>query len=235
MTIQFRRETFENINIMKTITVREFARMYDGLELLTHTNASLQLGDLFDKKGMFNNYLDFSGYNVSYKLGLSPEGAGDLKNRLRMVDAVHGEFAGISIKDEFSVHGDMIIPSVNVNLSGKVEQSRVKYFEIGQIQTKILRDRLRYEIQMLIEDLIDRDRREYRQELRDLYIAEALYYSPDIRIVVEKGTEVDTEAAFGEVYGEMEMGYDSEKNQVFTIKGSGYPFAVDLKKIKHFM
>jgi hypothetical protein len=220
---------------MRNITVKEFARYYDGLELLTRTNSSLTIGDLFDKKGMFNNILDFDGYNIAYKLGLNPDEAEKLKTELKNLPSYDGSFAGISIKDKFSAEGDLIIPSANINLTGKIDRNRIKSFEIGKIKTKVLRDALRMEVEDRIEDLKADNPREYRQELKSLYIAEALFYSDSIKITVAKDTEVNVESAFANVKGKVSVDLDKEKNQVFTISGSDYPFAADLKKIKHFI
>ncbi len=219
---------------MRSLTVRNFARMYNGLELLTHTNASLQLGDLFDKRGMFNNILDYAGYNIAYKLGLLPDVAVSLKDRLKEVKLYSGSFADVSIKDQFSARGEAVIPSAQLNLTGKIAMDKVKYFQIGKIDTKVLRDHLRYEIAQMLTDYAEKNAATYRNNLKHMFVVEQLFYAGEIKIGIEKGFDVDLELLFADTIGDLELGTDSEKNQTFTLKGSDYPFAVDLRKIARF-
>ena len=129
----------------------------------------------------------------------------------------------------------MSIPSVNVKLDGKVERSKILGFEIGKIKTKVLRDALRLEIETAIELLKEKRPREFRKELKRLFIAEQLFYSESVMITIAKDTVVDVEAVFAETVGKVSVGVDSHKNQVYTISGSQYPFAVDLKRVKDFI
>ncbi len=220
---------------MRSISVRHFARMYNGLELLTHTNTTLQLGDLFDKRGMFNNVIDYAGYNIAYQIDLLPDEATALKDRLNQVPGYAGSFADLLIKDQFSSRGEAIIPSAQLNLTGKIELSKVKYFQIGKIVTKLLRDDLRYEVELLVEKYAQDHPQDYRKKLKSLFMVEQLFYGGEIKIGIEEGVTVNLESVFAETIGDLELGTDSEKNQTFTLKGSEYPFAVDLRRIAEFI
>lgn len=219
----------------KNQTVKEFARQFDGLELLKRTNESICLGDLYKKKATGKTRLEFAGYNIAFKMGVSVAEAESLKQRLRDVKNQSGSFAELSIKDSFSANAALSIPSVNVKLDGKVARSKVLGFEIGKIKTKVLRDALRLEIETAIEHLKSIRPKEFRKELKRLHIVEQLFYSESVKITIEKDVEIDVDAVFAETIGKVAVGFDSNKNQVFTISGSQYPFAVDLKKIKDFI
>jgi len=219
----------------KNQTVKEFARHYDGLELLTRTNESITLGDLYKKKVTGKTHLEFFGYNIAFKIGISPVEAESLKKKLRGVKNQSGSFAGISIKDSFSANAALSIPSVNVKLDGIVARSKVLGFEIGEIKTKVLRDGLRLEIETAIEQLKMIRPKEYRKKLKRLFIAEQLFYSESVKITIAKDFEIDVDAVFAETFGKVSAGVDSHKNQVFTITGSQYPFAVDLRRVKDFI
>jgi len=219
----------------KNQTVNEFARQYDGLELLKHTNDEITLGDLFKKKATGKTHLEFFGYNIAFKIGVSIVEAESLKKKLKDVKNHAGSFAGLSIKDSFSANAALSIPSVNVKLDGKVERSKVLGFEIGKIKTKVLRDALRLEIETAIELFKKKRPREFRKELKRLFIAEQLFYSESVKITIAKETVVDVDAVFAESIGKVSVGVDSHKNQVFTISGSKFPFAVDLRRVKDFI
>ncbi len=219
----------------KNQTVNEFAKQYGGLELLTHTNETVTLGDLYKKKATGKTRLEFFGYNIAYKIGFSPIEADALKSKLKDVKNSAGSFAGLSIKDSFSANAALSIPSVNVKLDGKIDRSKVLGFEIGKIKTRVLRDALRLEIENAIEKLKANRPREYRKELKQLFIAEQLFYSESVKITIAKDTKIDVDVVFAETVGKVSAGVDRHKNQVFTISGSEYPFAVDLKKLKDFI
>lgn len=219
----------------KNQTVKEFAKQFGGLELLTRTNESITLGDLYIKKTTGKTRLEFAGYNIAFKMGVSAAEAESLKLQLRGVKDQTGSFAGISIKDNFAANSALSIPSVNVKLDGKVARSKVLGFEIGKIKTKVLRDALRLEIETAIEQLKSIRPREYRKEMKRLYIAEQLFYSESVKITIKKDVEIDVDVVFADTVGKVAVGVDSHKNQVFTISGSQYPFAIDLKKVKDFI
>jgi hypothetical protein len=216
-------------------TVKEFARQYDGLELLKRTNAGISLGDLYKKKASGKTHLEFMGYNIAYKVGFSMVEAEALKKRLREVKNQVGSFAGLSIKDSFSANAALSIPSVNVNLEGKVERSKVLGFEIGKIKTRILRDALRLEVENAIERLKANRPKEFRRKLKHLFIVEQLFYSESVNITIAKDTDIDVDAVFADSIGKVSVGVDIHKNQVFTISGSQYPFAIDLKRVSNFI
>ena len=216
-------------------TVKEFAKQFDGLELLKRTNASISLGDLYKKKATGKTHLEFMGYNIAYKVGFSMVEAEAMKKRLREVKNQVGSFAGLSIKDSFSANAALSIPSVNVNLEGKVERSKVLGFEIGKIKTKILRDALRLEVENAIERLKATNPKEFRKKLKRLFIVEQLFYSESVNITIAKDTDIDVDAVFADSIGKVAVGVDIHKNQVFTISGSNYPFAIDLKRVSDFI
>lgn len=219
----------------KNQTVKEFARQFDGLELLKRTNDSITLGDLYRKKATGKTHLEFFGYNIAYKTGISAVEAEAMKSRLKEVKMQDGSFAGLSIKDSFSADASLNIPSVKVNLEGKVERSKVLGFEIGKIKTKVLRDALRLEIETAIEQLKTSNPKEYRKKLKRLFIVEQLFYSESVTITIAKDTVVDVDAVFADSVGKVAVGVDSHKNQLFTISGSNYPFAIDLRKVSDFI
>ena len=219
----------------KNQTVKEFAKQFDGLELLKHTWEGITLGDLFKKKATGKTHLEFFGYNIAFKVGVSIVEAESIKKKLKGVKDQPGSFAGLSIKDSFSANAAMSIPSVNVKLDGKVERSKVLGFEIGKIKTKVLRDGLRLEIETAIEDLKEKRPREFRKKLSRLFIVEQLFYSESVQITIAKDTVIDVNAVFAESAAEVSVGLDIHKNQVYTISGSKYPFAIDLKRVKDFI
>ncbi len=108
-------------------------------------------------------------------------------------------------------------------------------FEIGNITTRVLRDALRLEIEQAVEKLKNDDPAEYRHELKRRYIVEQLFYGETVKVVIAKDTEIDAKVVFADVVGDVSASVDIHKNQVFTISGSKYPFAIDLKKIKDFI
>ncbi|MCF6169429.1 MAG: hypothetical protein L3J31_05365 [Bacteroidales bacterium] len=219
----------------KNQTVKEFARQFDGLELLKRSNEGILLGDLYKKKATGKTRLEFSGYNIAFKIGLPGAGAKALKKSLQEVKVLDGAFADLAIKDSFSADAALSIPSVNVQLDGKVERSKVLGFEIGKIKTKVLRDALRLKIETAIGQLKAENPKKYRKKLKHLYLVEQLFYSESVQITIAKDTEVDVNAIIAESVGKVSVGVDINKNQVFTITGSGFPFAVDLKKVKDFI
>ncbi|RLD44227.1 MAG: hypothetical protein DRI89_03520 [Bacteroidetes bacterium] len=219
----------------KNQTVKEFAKQYNGLELLKHTNEDIALGDLFKKKATGKRHLEFCNYNIAFKIGVSIVEAESLKKKLKDVKSLTGSFAGLSIKDSFSANGALSIPSVKVKLDGKIDRSKVLGFEIGKIKTKILKDGLRQKVEMAIEQLKEKMPREFRKELKQLFIAEQLFYSESVQITIAKDTVVDVDAVFADSAAEVSVGVDSHKNQVFTLSGSQYPFAIDLIKVKDFI
>lgn len=219
----------------KNQTVKEFAKQYDGLELLKHTNEDIALGDLYKKKATGKIHLASCNYNIAFKIGVPVVEAEALKKKLIDVKSKAGSFADLSIKDSFSANGALSIPSVKVKLDGKVDRSKVLGFAIGKIKTKILKDGLRLEVENAIEQLKEKRPREFRKELKQLFIAEQLFYSESVQITIAKDTVIDVDAVFADSVGEVSVGVDSHKNQVFTISGSQFPFAIDLIKVKDFI
>ena len=129
----------------------------------------------------------------------------------------------------------MKIPAAQINLTGKVEQKNVKHFEIGKIQTRLLRDELRYSLQNAIRGFRDRNPEQFRNELSRLYLIEQLFYAAEIRITFDRNTVIDLDQHIDRKSGTAELKTGLNQDQVLTIKGSNYPFAVDLKKISDFI
>lgn len=226
---------------MSKLTIRKFAGMYNNLELLTQSDAAITLGDLMDKKGLFNNKIDFENQNIAFHILHNDLAAAEnLKNTLSAIQAVEGEFAGLEISDEFSANPEfeMKLPSINLNLTGKITRNEVLNFKIGKIKKKILRDLPRAHVSGHLENLRSNQEDYYKDRLKHLLLIESLFYGSEISITIDRNTEINAEAVFKTTIEAMNIkpaySQDASNNHVYTFSGSNWPFAVELVRVREF-
>jgi hypothetical protein len=219
---------------MSKLTLRKFSAMYDGLELLTYSNNSIKLGDLYHKKGI-KKILDFFGFNIAWQMGLGIDEAKQLTSKLNSIPPNEGSFANVNISDSMDKEGAISIPSIYLNLSNKLSQDKILGFDIGKITTKILKDELRFEVQSKLKKFSIDNKQIFRKELANLHIVEALFYTDDVKITISSDVNVDVNADIVDGLVNVSQNIDHNHNHVFSFSGAEYPFAIDLKKMKNFI
>ncbi len=216
---------------MRDTTIREFARKYDGLLLLSYSDSSIIIGDLYKKKGFFKQHFKFSGYNIAYIAYSSANKCEELKEQLSDINALPGEFAGFRIKDRFSNQDELQLPFINVDISDKIDVEQLLSFEIGSIRKKVLRDENLLAVKEAIR-FYNTHENEERGNLDDFWIVNSLFYGADIKITVDKNVQLDIETDFENAINLPSHETDHKNNHVYSFKGcDDYPFAIDLKKI----
>ncbi|MGB0367811.1 MAG: hypothetical protein ACPGD8_00290, partial [Flavobacteriales bacterium] len=160
-----------------------------------------------------------------------------LAEGLKAIGMSDAEFAELEMTTRNLINADLDIPSVNVDLRGKVDLEKVVSLKFGEIKVRELADSsLRDKIEDSIEDVEESKGKKWRR-LKRKGIVIKLFYASEISIEVEKEIDYDfgVDVEVSEVNVSASASGENRTNYKYSFRGQTSPFAVHFESVKSFI
>ncbi|AZI26440.1 hypothetical protein EA772_14250 [Pedobacter sp. G11] len=216
-----------------SISLKEFERQY-GIDLLPVSAETIILGDIWDWAGTFNQRLERQHENLA-SVG-DPSQA--LIDKLTKVPMSKAFIPDIELKSKNSTDLDLNIPTIKLDLNGKIDSAKVLSFKFQGVTSKDVSGPLKAEMNAHLDKLKNADFKKYTNKIKFCEIAVWLFYADSVVLSIDKttGNTAEIEAEIHRLEG-VKVGIDnsSEKQITYTMNGgSGCPFAAQFIKGKFF-
>lgn len=220
---------------MSALLRKQFENQY-GVELLPRSFSDTRLGEIMEWKGLFSPMLDYKSYTIADVLNLPPEKSKELNSKLGNCCFIDASFPALEIRDDFGNDSDLQIPSFGINLAGKIDKSKVRYFRFTNIKARRFIGEARTEILKELETLKETNFKRYKEKIRDHYIIEALFYADTVEIGIDKDAAAGLDAAAILAAGNVKLTGQLTTNSEhkYVLSGSSCPFAVELVQGREF-
>ncbi|MGB0918406.1 MAG: hypothetical protein ACPGU4_12510 [Flavobacteriales bacterium] len=221
----------------RKIGMREFRKNY-GLHLLNYSSSNYHPGNWVDYGDFVrNDRFQIKLESIARELELPDEEESVLAEGLKAIGMSDAEFAELEMTTRNLINADLDIPSINVDLRGKVDLEKVVSLKFGEIKVRELADSsLRDKIEDSIEDVEEGKGKKWRR-LKRKGIVIKLFYASEISIEVEKEIDYDfgVDVEVSEVAVEASASGENQTNYKYSFRGQTSPFAVHFESVKSFI
>ncbi len=208
-----------------------------GVELLPHSFKELSVGQLVKWEGIFHKRIDFTYYTIADKLKISEKKVIEINKNLNNIKFQDANFPDMVIDRDFEKEGSFKIPGLDFSLSDKIDISNLISFSFKNIKTKVLTGKIRRELSKYLDELKEKDFSFYKDNIRNNYVIEALFYAEDVEINVKKDTNIDFDVEVDLkkiIKPKIENNLKNKTKNTYTIKGANCAFAAELVKGRNF-
>ena len=221
----------------RKIGMREFRKNY-GLHLLNYSSSNYHPGNWVDYGDFVkNDRFQIKLESIARELELPNSEESALAAGLKAITMSDAEFAELEMTTGNLINADLDIPSIEVDLRGKVDIEKVVSLKFGDIKVRELADSsLRDKIEDSIEDVEESKGKKWRR-LKRKGIVIKLFYAAEVSIEVEKKIEYDfgVEVEISEINVGANASGDNDTNYKYSFKGRTTPFAVYFETVKSFI
>jgi hypothetical protein len=221
----------------RKIGMREFRKNY-GLHLLNYSSSNYHPGNWVDFGDFVkNDRFQIKLESIARELDLPNSEEGVLADGLKEISMSDAEFAELEMKSGTLIEADLDIPSINVDLRGKVDIEKVVNLKFGEIKVRELADSsLRDSIEDSIEDVEESKGKKWRR-LKKKGIVIKLFYASQVSIEVERKIDFDlgVKVEVSEVKVSANASGEIKTNYKYSFQGQSSPFAVHFESVKSFI
>jgi len=221
----------------RKIGMREFRKNFK-LHLLNSSSENFQPGHRVDF-GLIvgNERFQVKQESIVRELGISNDRERELAQNLKNIELSDASFAQLEITRDFMIDGDLDIPSIPVDLRGKIEIDKVVRMNYGGVKVReIIDGDVRDEIEDLMEDVKTKGGKPWRK-LKRKGITLKLFYSDSVSIDVERKIDFDVNIEVEVSDVGVSIGADGNDNTKYkySFGSNKCPFAVYFESVREFI
>lgn len=222
---------------MSKIRFKAFENTY-GLSMLLHSLASYKIGYRVEWNNRFHKKYEIEQNYFTDDLDLDDPTENQLETLLGELNGevkASASFGELELDKKNEIQAALNIPSIGINLEGKVNTSKIISFSYEGVKVLSLKDKTRSSIKDKIEAVRNANKKKFKK-IKDIGFIEQLFYADNVVLDIDKTYEAELKASLEQLNVKVDIGASGNSSRKFTFKGgTTCPFAAKFESVGDFV